>query len=140
HSFVSQTRVFASKTGLHLRRTVKLDPIAEYFMYDVVYGNRDRFVKSAATNRLSFGYRFDKGFPISPSASYGQFRKAIISARKKYKYSLKFDIAAYFNSLYHHDLVKWAAHSSWSQSDVAALGQFLREANTGRSVDCLPQG
>ncbi|PHR02288.1 MAG: hypothetical protein COB29_14010 [Sulfitobacter sp.] len=35
-SFRSQTRVYAGKPGFHLRRTVKLDPVAEYFIYDLV--------------------------------------------------------------------------------------------------------
>jgi len=140
HSFLSQTRVFASKTNLHLRRTVKLDPIAEYFIYDLVYRNRGSFKKSHKAERMSFGYRFSAGEPISASSSYGAFRKAVIKAQSAYKYSLKCDVATYFNSLYHHDLVANFSDAGWSDSDVAALGQFLREANTGRTIDCLPHG
>jgi hypothetical protein len=39
HSFLSQARCHASKQGFHLRRTVKLDPVAELFIYDIVYRN-----------------------------------------------------------------------------------------------------
>jgi hypothetical protein len=140
HSFLSQTRVFASKANLHLRRTVKLDPVAEYFIYDLVYRNRASFRKSHSSERQSFGYRFLSGRPISASKSYGSFRKAVFKAQSKYKYSLKCDVATYFNSLYHHDLVASFSDSGWSDADIKALGQFLREANIGRSVDCLPQG
>jgi hypothetical protein len=58
----------------------------------------------------------------------------------KYPHMVKFDIAAYFNSVYHHDLVQWFSDINASSDDVEHFGQFLREANGGRSVDCLPQG
>jgi hypothetical protein len=34
--FLPQKRVFATKQGGHLRRTFKLDPVAEMFLYDLV--------------------------------------------------------------------------------------------------------
>src|SRR5258706_8122009 len=37
HSFLVQARCYSSKQGFHLRRTVKLDPVAELFIYDLVY-------------------------------------------------------------------------------------------------------
>jgi hypothetical protein len=140
YSFLSQTRCFASKHGLHLRRTVKLDPVAEYFIYDLVYRNRTLFRKDFSTSRRSFGYRFEDGKPILPSSSYGEFRRAVLEAKGRYRCGIKFDVATYFNSLYHHDLVAWLSGASGRQEDVDAFGQFLREVNTGRSVDCLPQG
>lgn len=36
HAFLPQVRTYASKHGMHVRRTVKLDPIAEFFIYDLV--------------------------------------------------------------------------------------------------------
>jgi hypothetical protein len=43
HQFLAQTRVYGAKPYGHLRRTVKLDPVAEYFLYDLVYRNKSRF-------------------------------------------------------------------------------------------------
>jgi hypothetical protein len=140
HSFLPQVRCYAPKHGLHLRRTVKLDPVAEYFVYDWVYRNRQLFRKDHRPNRVSFGYRFEAGRPVSPNKSYGEFKKALADARRKYRYSLGFDVASYFNSIYHHDIVAFFSQSGASAAEVEPLGQFLREANTGRSVDCLPQG
>jgi len=77
---------------------------------------------------------------MSPSKSYAAFKAAITEARAKYKYLVRFDIAAYFNSVYHHDLVQWFSELGASIEDVNHFGQFLRETNSGRSVDCLPQG
>ena len=34
-NFLSQQKVYATKPKGHLRRTVKLDPVAEYFIYDL---------------------------------------------------------------------------------------------------------
>jgi hypothetical protein len=140
YSFLSQTRVFSSKSGLHLRRTVKLDPVAEYFIYDLVYRNRANFRKDFSSTRRSYGYRFESGQPISASLSYQDFRNNVSEANKLYKHSIKGDVATYFNSIYHHDIVAQFSNKGWVDEDIQSLGLFLREANTGRSVDCLPQG
>ena len=42
-SFLPQRRVYASKDQLHLRRTVKLDPVAELYLYDLIFRNRKLF-------------------------------------------------------------------------------------------------
>lgn len=141
HSFLAQARCYSSKQGFHLRRTMKLDPVAEIFIYDLVYRNRLLFRKDFnEERRRSFGYRFEKGEPILPTKSYGAFKAAITEARKKYKHVVTFDVASYFNSIYHHDLVPWFSSIKASDDDVNHFGQFLREVNSGRSVDCLPQG
>src|SRR5262245_38831811 len=74
HSFLSQARCYSSKQGFHLRRTVKLDPVAELFIYDLVYRNRLLFRKDFGSKRRSFGYRFEHGEPLSPSKSYSAFK------------------------------------------------------------------
>jgi len=140
HSFLAQARCYSSKQGFHLRRTVKLDPLAELFIYDLVHRNRLLFRKDFSEARRCFGYRFENGEPLSPTRSYAAFKAAIGEATKKYKYVVKFDIGAYFNSIYHHDLTGWFSEIGASPDDVEHFGQFLREGNSGRSVDCLPQG
>jgi hypothetical protein len=77
---------------------------------------------------------------IPVSKAYREFKKAVAEANTSFKHGLKLDIATYFNSLYHHDIVKWFDNGARTQSDIEGLGQFLREINSGRSVDCLPQG
>jgi hypothetical protein len=139
-AFVPQARCFAAKSDFHLRRTLKLDPCAELFIYDLVYRNRQTFRQDHRTNRISFGYRFSEGRPISPMTSYREFRKTGRDAERTYKYSLQLDVALYFNSVYHHDLVSYFSDNGWPSEDVAHLGQFLRQINAGRSIDCLPQG
>lgn len=139
--FLPQQRVFATKPKGHLRRTVKLDPVAEYFIYDFVYRNRAIFRKAVSDKRLSFGYRYENGLPVPVNTSYREFKAALGEHRGKYKHHLRFDIAAYFNSIYHHDLTHWV--NSWkglSAEDGEAFGQFAREINARRSVDFLPQG
>lgn len=140
YHFLPQQRCYAAKRGYHLRRTVKLDPIAEFFVYDVVYRNRKSFRRDHRPNRKSFGYRFQSGIPESPSQAYGSFKNAVIQARSKFKFTLSLDVATYFNSIYHHDLVNCVREIGWPDTDVDALGTFLRESNSGRSIDCLPHG
>jgi len=128
------------KAGWHLRRTFKLDPVAEVFLYDLVYRNRAIFRKSFSKKRECFGYRFVKGEPIDATSAYRGFKGAYSDHANTYKYGISFDVASYFNSIYHHDLVGWLDERSAPEEDVARFGKFLREINSGRSIDCLPQG
>jgi hypothetical protein len=139
-SFLPQTRVYASKQGMHLRRTVKLDPISEFYIYDIVYRNRNSFRKSFSNNRENFGYRFESGKLVSARESYRSFQDAITEASERFSFGVKFDISSYFNSIYHHDLVAWFNDGTRSDEDVFGLDTYLRQTNSGRSVDCLPHG
>ncbi len=138
--FQSQHRVFATKRGWFLRPTVKLDPVAELFLYDFVYRNRSRFRKSPLPTRKVLGYRIVGSVPIPILQSYSNYKKAIAKNRETYQCYAYFDVAAYFNRIYHHDLVAWFEDAGASSDDVALFGKFLREIASGRTVDCLPQG
>lgn len=138
--YLNQQRVYALKSGKHLRRTVKLDPIAEYFTYYFAYKNRAIFSASQNKSRDTFGYRFKLGKPISPTASFAAFRGRISEYQKKYKYFVSFDVASYFNNIYHHDLSAWFSSKNNDQSAGRVFDRFFREANGGRSTDCLPHG
>lgn len=139
-SFLPQTRCYASKQGFHLRRTVKLDPLAELFIYDIIYRNRKCFRKAHNKDRCSYGYGFENGKPRSQSESYEHFKKHIAYAKIHDKFVLKLDVANYFNSLYHHDIINWFQSIDASEQDVTYLSRFLRQTNSGISIDCLPQG
>ena len=52
-NFLPQQRVYATKPHGHLRRTLKLDPVAEYFLYDVCYRNRAIFRPEVSKGRRS---------------------------------------------------------------------------------------
>jgi hypothetical protein len=139
-SFASQRRVYADKPGMYLRRTVKLDVAAEYYVYDLIFRNRNLFRKPHTANRVHYGYRFERGAPIPATAAYKGFKGAIAEYAKSRPHFMSFDVASYFNSVYHHDLVGWFSELGASEEDVRGIGQLLREINSGRSVDCLPQG
>lgn len=138
-AFLVQQRCYAAKTGYHLRRTMALDPVATYFIYNLLYSHRAKLQRKSRATRKAFGYRFLLGRPIAPSTSYGQFRAAIREAYSKYKHAIAFDISSYFNSVYHHDLVEWF-ESSIAVGPHEHFGKFLRQCSRGRSIDCLPHG
>lgn len=141
HGFLSQQKVYATKPRGHLRRTAKLDPVAEFFLYDLCYRNRAVFRPEVSATRRSFGFRFANGGPISVHAAYRAYKKALKETAKSFKHNIQFDIAAYFNSVYHHDICNWfSSLNGVSDIDASALGQFFREINSGRSVDFLPHG
>ena len=140
YQFLAQTRVYASKPGSHLRRTVKLDPVAEYFLYDIIFRNKSKFRPPFQDDKKHFGYRFENGEPITATSSYSGFKKAKAAYLAKFKYSLSFDVASYFNGIYHHDIVAWFANIGVENDDINSLGTYLRQSNSGRSIDCWPQG
>jgi len=107
YNFLPQARAHAAKPNHHLRRTIVLDPIASYFLYDVVYRNRKAFDNLKKASRIAFGYRFVKGNPIAVHKAFQDYSREIEEKRARYAHSLSFDIASYFNSIYHHDLTHW---------------------------------
>ncbi|WP_417463235.1 reverse transcriptase domain-containing protein [Kordiimonas sp.] len=144
--FTQQTKAFASKPGFHLRRTVKLDPLAEIFLYDKMFKNKGLFLEPKREHCKHFGYRFtEDGRPLSATESYGGFRKAQTYYEKfheerGFKFSLSFDVASYFNSMRHNDLIDWFQHIGASSEDVRSLDVFLAGIAPDRSSDCWPQG
>lgn len=140
-NFLPQQRVFATKPQGHLRRTVKLDPVAEYFLYDVIYRNRGIFRPEVNEFRRSFGYRFENGRHIPVHTAYAQYKQELRACSTSYKHSIQFDVASYFNSMYHHDVAHWfTSKGNVSSIDSEALAQYFREINSGRSIDFMPQG
>ncbi|MCC3305592.1 antiviral reverse transcriptase Drt5 [Sneathiella sp. HT1-7] len=139
-NFLPQKRVNGIKKGLHLRRTIKLDPVAEVFLYDLIYRNRNFFKAKKKKNRLNFGYHFSNSTPVSSVAAYKEFKDNISINEMWYEHYASFDVSSYFNHLYHHDLVQWFDERGADEKDVQAFGKFLREINSGRSTDFLPQG
>ncbi|WP_116886958.1 antiviral reverse transcriptase Drt5 [Pseudomonas syringae] len=142
YNFIPQTRVHAAKPRNHLRRTVVLDPVASYFIYDLIFRNRGSFGIDTSPTRTTFGYKFDGDHPLSVHKAYREFSASVeLNRYLMYAHMMSFDIASYFNSIYHHDAVNWfASLPSISGADSNAFGRFFREINSGRSVDFLPQG
>lgn len=138
--FLPQVRAYAAKPDLHLRRTLKLDVVAEFFLYDIVYRHRTVLRRRRLERRKSFGYEFRGGRMISPAASYRAFRAEVHEALGEHESCAKIDIAQYFNTLYHHDIVAWFRNFAKTDDDAEFMGKFLRQINAGRSIDCLPHG
>ncbi|HDM8230460.1 TPA: hypothetical protein P0E37_005004 [Vibrio campbellii] len=140
-SFLPQQVVYASKAKQHLRRTKKLDPVAEFYLYFMCYKHRAIFNRYQSSDRQSFGYKFSEGMAVPINTSYIEFNEKVTDIKANYAYSIQFDVSSYFNSIYHHDLVNWFAGSRGVvSSDVELFGQFMREINAGFSIDFLPHG
>ena len=139
-SFQPQQEVFAAKGGLLLRRTVKLDPVAEYFLYDIVFRNRQLFKRQNTPKRAVYGYEISDPMPLSAIDAYAKYKRAVAKYRTQFKHCLYLDVGSYFNHIYHHDLVRWFEDVGANAENVKAFGAFFREIASGRSVDCLPHG
>lgn len=141
YKFLGQERAHAAKPNHHLRRTIVLDPVCTFFVYDLVHRNRRAFDSRKKPDRVSFGYQFLEGSPIAVHKAFGDYTKAINIERADFEHSLSFDIASYFNAIYHHDLTNWFANlRDVTPADAKAFGIFMREINSGRSIDFLPHG
>jgi hypothetical protein len=139
-TFAPQLRCFSAKHGLHLRRTLKLDPVAELYIYDLVLPNRKFFKSDTRKTRRQYGYCFKGGKPISAMAGYREFKHDLLHAEKAHEHGLRLDVATYFNSVYHHDVVNYFDNLGWNDDDTCGLNRFLGEINGTSSIDCLPQG
>lgn len=140
-NFLPQIRVHAAKPRNHLRRTVLLDPVASYFIYDLVGRNARQFGRNVKTARRSFGYSLTKKTFYPVHKAYREFSETVDAYRLAHDHSISFDVASYFNSMYHHDATHWfASLPGISVADANAFGRFFREINSGRSIDFLPQG
>lgn len=141
YSFLPQQRAYAAKPKGHLRRTLVLDPVATYFLYDLIYRNRSAFPKPSSSTRSSYGYYFDGESPEPVRRAYNAFKSDVSLNSIFQEHCLSFDIASYFNSVYHHDATNWfATLPGVTGPDASAFGRFFREINAGRSVDFLPHG
>ena len=138
-SFATCPIAYALKDKLHLRRMLLLDPLASFYIYDFLLENWELFKPQKNLNRQYFGYTFNSGKPLNPFPQYHEFRERKYQLKAKYEYFVKVDIANCFNSFYHHDIVTYL-RSNLSNREAQQFGQFLREINSGRSVNCFPQG
>ncbi|HDY66031.1 MAG TPA: orotate phosphoribosyltransferase, partial [Phycisphaerae bacterium] len=138
-SFATCPSIYALKDKIHLRRMLLLDPVASFYMYEFLLKNWKLFKPQKESKRQYFGYAFISGEPLNPFAQYHEFRKQKYQLKTEYKYFVKVDIANCFNSFYHHDIVSYLS-SNLSNTEAQQFGQFLREINRGRSINCFPQG
>ncbi|MGF1775894.1 antiviral reverse transcriptase Drt5 [Vibrio nomapromontoriensis] len=138
--FLPQQVVHASKPKHHLRRTKKLDPVAEFYIYHFCYKFRHELKSPKLPNRKVHGYHFKGGSPVSISDAFQSYNEEIEELKGEYNYHIHFDIASYFNSIYHHDLVNCVASRIDSVKEVELFGKFMREINAGFSIDFLPHG
>ncbi len=107
----------------------------------MVYRNRAIFRPHVSDARKSFGYRFKDGAHIPVHVAYGEYKECLTNFANQFKHSIQFDISAYFNSIYHHDISHWfASKHGVTTIDSEALGKYFREINSGRSIDFLPHG
>lgn len=140
YCFLAQESVCASKAKQHIRRTKKLDPIAEYYMYEMAYKNKSVFRKSSNPIRENFGYRFTNGSHIKIHDSYTEFNDKKEELHREYEHFISFDVSSYFNSIYHHDLTNWFSGLNIDESEKQLFGRFMREINAGFSIDFMPHG
>ncbi len=106
-NFNPQIRVYSDKPNRAVRITLKLDPVAEWYIYDIAYQYRKKFRLLKNNNKSTYGYIFRQGKPVPGRESYKKFKENYYNCRNEFQFSMELDIANYFNSIYHHDLHNW---------------------------------
>jgi len=138
-NFLSAPVGYALKDKWHVRKLLVLDPFSTFYLYDFVFRNSAAFQKARAGVRSRFGYSFQGSDPLPPTPQYHDFRRRKYNLKGQYGYFAKVDIANCFNSLYHHKLTQWVENAI-SVPESIQFGRWLREINSGESVNCFPQG
>lgn len=139
-AFLNAPICYALKDARHMRKVLGLDPISTYFLYSFVHKHaREHFQTVAPSDKRRYGYAFKNRRPLSPSEQYHEFRRRSYELRIEYPYFAKVDIGNCFNCFYHHDVQQFI-ETHISDQAGAQMGQFLREINSGTSVNCFPQG
>jgi hypothetical protein len=140
-AFLTAPVCYALKDSVHTRKVLGLDPIATYFLYYFVNQHaKAHFQTTAPSDRQAFGYAFKNRRPVSsPTEKYHEFRRKSYELKARFRYFARVDIANCFNSFYHHDIDRYISDNI-SEGAAQQFGQFLREINSGTSVNCFPQG
>lgn len=139
-SFLAAPVCYALKDAHHLRKLLCLDPISSFYIYDLVLRKaHTNFQVSRPANRRQYGYAFKRKRPLPPTDQYHEFRRAKYALKTKYSHFAKVDVSNCFNSFYHHHVAAFIS-DYLSDDDGEQAGQFLREINSGTSINCFPQG
>lgn len=139
--FQKATVDYVLKDDQHKRRVLVLDPLATFFLYDLVWRNRSSLSVPRSGDRRFYGFGFDsKQKRIDGFRDYHSFRRSRYSLKGEHQYQLRVDIFNCFNSFYHHKLASDFRTRVPNADDGDRLGQFLREINSGDSIWCFPQG
>lgn len=125
----------------HAQVVIGLDDPLRSRMRQLTVTDDNAEAAGVPTKRRALGYQFSGNHPIAVHKAYRQFTDLVKVNRARYKHTLSFDIASYFNSIYHHDAQHWfSSLPGITGTDASAFGRFTREINSGRSIDFLPQG
>jgi len=90
-TFLPAVRAHALKDQHHLRSTPILDPIASYYLYDLVLRNHAKYQVQPVATRHLYGYVFRDDEPLSPTSQYRKFRDRGYSLKAEYDHFAKID-------------------------------------------------
>jgi hypothetical protein len=102
-------RFLIPKDELSYRVITQLDPLDSVFLSAIIksFGQKIEDNRIPINKRVVFGNRFNpakNGFLYKSDGQWGKFWKAAKSRAKKNKYMLRFDIADFYNQIYHHTI------------------------------------
>lgn len=102
-------RFIVPKDELSYRAITQLDPIDSVFLSALIkeYGMCIESKRIPESERIVFGNRFSPtvdGYLYKADGQWKQFWEASREKAKRYKYVIRFDIADFYNQIYHHSI------------------------------------
>lgn len=134
-----QHAIFPAKPRGHIRRTVQLDPVAAWLLYDLVYRNR-AVLSVGQSRRLCFGNVILDDTPVRGNVAYSQYKGAIEGFAQQFRHRLSFDVANFFNHIDRSDIIHWAERRGFPKEDVSTFDLVLQSVSSDLGTGCLPQG
>lgn len=102
-------RFLIPKDELSYRVITQLDPIDSVFLAAIIkeYGSGIELKRISEPEKIVFGNRFSPssdGYLYKADGQWKQFWEASKEKAAKYKYAIRFDIADFYNQIYHHTI------------------------------------
>lgn len=102
-------RFLIPKDELSYRVITQLDPIDSVFLSALIkeYGSRIESKRIPEADKIVFGNRFyptSEGYLYKADGQWKKFWEASKEKAAKYKYVIRFDIADFYNQIYHHTI------------------------------------
>jgi len=102
-------RFIIPKDEVSYRVITQLDPLDSVYLSAIIkeYGQQIESKRVPQSEKQVFGNRFapsSDGLLYKADKQWNKYLKAIKTKSKKYKYIVKFDIADFYNQIYHHTI------------------------------------
>lgn len=123
-------RFIIPKDEVSYRVITQLDPLDSFYLSAIIkeYGSKIEAKRVPVSEKRVFGNRFapsSDGFLYKNDGQWKKYWKTIKTKSKRYKYIVKFDIADFYNQIYHHTIENQLIECGFPNEVKNAICNFL---------------